>query len=186
MKSAHGRCSRLKHSEDKSLVELMEKCHEPEPFQLKSLMAMEKESLVLETFDKSDIKDQLLRGELGRGTQIWIYHDVVTNPWNPVARSNPYAHVVVYVGPQNKNGKQIHEVVHVEKNSWQGLIVAGIAKVDVMSVIKPSDLVFLGHRIKECQFSGNVRVKIAERAIACAEKPKILFAYDHRYNKHRN
>ena len=180
IKSAHGRCSRLKHSVDKCLVELMEKCHEPEPFQLKSLMEMKKESLGLEAFDKSDIKNKMLRGDLDRGTQIWIYHDADTNPWNPVARTNPYAHVVVYVGPRNKEGKTVHEVVHVAKDSWQGLVVAGISKVDVMSVIKPNDMVFLGHRIKECQFSGNVGAKIAERAIACAEKPKILFAYDHR------
>ena len=91
-----------------------------------------------------------------------------------------YAHVVVYVGSREKNGETIHEVVHVEKANWRGLVVAGISKVDVMSVIKPKDMVFLGHTIKDCQFSGNVRKKIAERAIACAEKPNILFAYDHR------
>ena len=93
----------------------------------------------------------------------------------------PYAHVVVYVGPRERNGETIHEVVHVAKSNWRGLVVAGISKVDVMSVIKPGDMVFLGHTIKDCQFSGNVRKKIAERAIACAEKPNILFAYDHRY-----
>ena len=94
----------------------------------------------------------------------------------------PYAHVVVYVGPRERNGETIHEVVHVAKSNWRGLVVAGISKVDVMTVIKPGDMVFLGHTIKDCQFSGNVRKKIAERAIACAEKPNLLFAYDHRYH----
>ena len=180
MKSSHERCSRRKHQVDKALVDLMDQCHEPEPFQLQSLMDTDKESLGLETFCDSAVKRKMLGGFLDKGTQIWIYHDGATNPWNPVARSNPYAHVVVYVGAQNKGGKTIHEVVHVAKDSLQGLVVAGISRVDVMSVIKPKDLVFLGHKIKSCQFSGNVREKIAERAIACAEKPKILFAYDHR------
>ena len=88
---------------------------------------------------------------------------------------------MVYVGPHNRNGKTIHEIVHVAKESLMGLVVAGISRVDVMSVIKPEDKVFLGHKIKACQFSGNVRRKIVERAIACAEKPKILFAYDPKY-----
>ena len=96
---------------------------------------------------------------------------------------------MVYVGPKedcngkkilNSDGHCIHEVVHVAKSNWRGLVVAGISKVDVMSVIKPGDMVFLGHKIRACQFSGNVRQKIAERAIACSEKPKLLFAYDHR------
>ena len=180
MKSAHERCSRLKHQVDKDLVDMMEQCHEPEPFQLESLMDTDKESLELEPFCESSVKRKMLDGDLDEGTQIWIYHDIVTNPWNPVARSNPYAHVVVYVGSQKKKGETIHEVVHVAKNNWQGLVVAGISRVDVMSVIKTKDLVFLGHKIKACQFSGNVRKKIAARAIACAEKPKILFAYDHK------
>ena len=73
--------------------------------------------------------------------------------------------------------------MHVAKESLKGLVVAGISRVDVMSKhgIKPKDKVFLGHKIKACQFSGNVRRKIVERAIACAEKPKILFAYDPKY-----
>ena len=64
--------------------------------------------------------------------------------------------------------------------SWRGIVVAGISKVDINSVVKPNDKVFLGHKLKACQFAGNVSQKIAERAIACAEKPKLLFAYDHR------
>ena len=64
--------------------------------------------------------------------------------------------------------------------NWRGLVVAGISKVDIKSVIKANDMVFLGHKLKVSQFAGNIREKIAERAIACAEKPKLLFAYDHR------
>ena len=105
MKSAHERCSRLKHQVDKDLVDLMEQCHEPEPFQLESLMDTDKESLELEPFCESSVKRKMLDGDLDEGTQIWIYHDVATNPWNPVARSNPYAHVVVYVGSQKKKGE---------------------------------------------------------------------------------
>ena len=97
---------------------------------------------------------------------------------------HPSAHVVIYVGlRENRDGKQIHEVVHVAKANMSGLVVAGIAKVDVMSVIKPRDMVFLGHKIMSRQFAGNVREKIVERANACAERPKILFAYDHRCHK---
>ena len=161
---------------------------EPEPFKLESLMKMKKEDLGLEVFEKSDIKKKMLNGDLVKGSQVWIYHDDVINP-NFVARLNRYSHVVVYVGPRkdrngervlDRNGEEIHDVVHVAKSNWRGLVVAGISKVDIKSVIKANDMVFLGHKLKACQFAGNVREKIAERAIACAEKPKLLFAYDHR------
>ena len=130
----------------------------------------------------------MLKGNLAKGEQIWIYHDAD----NLVAKINKYSHVVVYVGPRedrngelvlDRNGDEIHDVVHVAKSNWRGLVVAGISKVDINSVIKPNDMVFLGHKLKSCQFSGNVRQKIAERAIACSEKPKLLFAYDHRWIK---
>ena len=107
-----------------------------------------------------------------------------------VARINRYSHVVVYVGRRedkngkrvvDRNGEEIHDVVHVAKSNWRGIVVAGITKVDINTVVKPNDKVFLGHKLKKCQFAGNVRQKIAERAIACAEKPKLLFAYDHRF-----
>ena len=128
------------------------------------------------------------RGELEKGEQIWVYHDAVVNPYL-VAKINPYSHVMVYIGPKEdyngqrvlgSDGECIHEVVHVAKSNWSGLVVAGISRVDIMSVIKPKDMVFLGHKINACQFSANVRLKIADRAIACAEKPKLLFAYDHK------
>ena len=122
----------------------------------------------------------MLKGSLAKGEQVWIYHDAVINP-NLVAKINRYSHVVVYVGArEDKNGDEIHDVVHVSKSNWRGLIVAGISKVDINLVIKPNDMVFLGHKLKACQFAGNVRQKIAERAIACTEKPELLFAYDHR------
>merc|ERR1712107_408962 len=43
-------------------------------------------------------------------------------------------------------------------------------------------MVFLGHKLKECQFAPNTRQKIAERALKCAEKPTIAFDYDYRDN----
>merc|ERR1712037_145669 len=48
--------------------------------------------------------------------------------------------------------------------------------------IKPNQMVFLGHKIEGCQFAGNVREKIVERALKCAEKPSIVFDYDYRNN----
>ena len=47
--------------------------------------------------------------------------------------------------------------------------------------IKPNQMVFLGHKIEGCQFAANVREKIAERALKCAEKPSIVFDYDYRF-----
>ena len=55
------------------------------------------------------------RGQLNIGEQIWIHHDPRSDPFNPVALMNPYAHVVVCVGPTEINGEVIHEVVHVSK-----------------------------------------------------------------------
>ena len=157
-------------------------------------LKMNKESLGLEVFQDSELKRKMLKGELAKGEQIWIYHDAETNP-NLVARINRYSHVVVYVGCRedkngkrvlDRNGEEIHDVVHVAKSNWRGIVVAGITRVDINTVVKPNDKVFLGHKLKKCQFAGNVRQKIAERAIACAEKPKLLFAYDHRFEPRTN
>ena len=83
----------------------------------------------------------------------------MTNP-NLVSRINPYSHVIVYVGPRldrngehvlDKEGERIHDVVHVAKSNWRGIVVAGISKVDINSVVKPNDKVFLGHKLKACQ-----------------------------------
>jgi len=154
------------------------------PFKLKNLMKQDKDQLGLQPFATSQIKSDIMAGSLRAGAQIWIYHDKDTDPWNPVARWNPYSHCVVYVG--EKDG--VHEVVHVYK-AWSavlrfGLIKGTIKRMDIEEVIKPSQLVFLGHKIEGCQFAGNVLEKIAERAKKCTDptKDKILFDYDHRMN----
>ena len=91
-----------------------------------------------------------------------------------------------YVGPREvKKGrgrtKTIHEVVHVSK-SWMccTLMKAKICKLDVDKVINPWDKVFLGHDLKDWQFSANAREAISARALKCAEKPPIVFDYDHK------
>ena len=68
-------------------------------YEMKNLLAEENSYLNLD----------MLSGQLKCGEQIWIYHDSETNPCNPVACMNPYAHVVIYIG---KAG-DIHEVVHI-------------------------------------------------------------------------
>ena len=90
------------------------------------------------------------------------------------------------VGPREvkKGGgrtKTVHEVVHVSK-SWKccSLMQAKICKVDVDKVIKSRDRVFLGHDLKDWQFSANAREAICARALKCAEKPYIVFDYDHK------
>ena len=169
-------CSRSEHSVDKGIVEIMNKWSYR---QLESLMERGKEFLGLQPWENSDIRKQMLEGTLKEGEQIWVYRDHQTAPKNPVARIMPYSHVMVYVGAQKKDkGVAVHEVVHVAITL--GMSVAKISKVDVMSAIQPDDMVFLGHRIMEHQYSSNLREKIASRAIACAKKPTIKFDYDHR------
>ena len=91
-----------------------------------------------------------------------------------------------YVGSREdkKRGgktKTIHEVVHVSK-AWMccSLMKAKICKEDVFDVINPTDKVFLGHDLKDWQFSANAREAISARALKCAEKPTIVFDYDHK------
>ena len=166
---------------DESIVEIMQRVQEPEPFQLKSLMELRKEDLGLEVFEKSDLRKPGKGGASldlsrccnksklgGKNQQVFPCSSVG-------AREDRNGERVL-----DRNGDEIHDVVHVSKSNWRGLVVAGISKVDINLVIKPNDMVFLGHKLKACQFAGNVRQKIAERAVACAEKPKLLFAYDHR------
>ena len=152
------------------------------PFRLKAFMKRNKKDLELEKFSESKIKTDMFAGTLKPGAQIWIYHDKETDWWNPVARWNPYSHCVVYIGETNN----VHEVVHVYK-AWSavfkfGLFKGTIKRMNVKDVIKPYELVFLGHKIEGCQFAGNVEEKIAERAKKCTDpqKPRILFDYDHR------
>ena len=77
--------------------------------------------------------------------------------------------------------KTVHEVVHVSK-AWLlcSVMQAKICKQDVDEVIKPWDKVFLGHQLQERQFAANASEAITERALKCAEKPYIVFDYDHR------
>ena len=143
-------------------------------------MKRPKESLELEQFQTSHIKRNMLKGRLKVGEQIWIHHDAESDPFNPVARMNPYAHVVVYVGQREVGGQMIHEVVHVLKKSMSGFAKASVVREDVIKVIRPHEQVFLGHKINKVQYAGNIREKIAERALACCREPGIVFDYDHR------
>ena len=141
---------------------------------MSSILDAPREDLKLEPFGDSQIKKDMISGKLQPGEQIWIYHDRVTNPWNLVARFNPYAHVVVYVGN--------NQVVHV---SWapsrKGLMKAKIRKQNISDVIKDHEQVIMGHKIRRCQYTANLREEIAARAMKCAGKhPSILFDYNHR------
>ena len=173
-------CSQLHHSIDKRIVRFLNESDKRKPFKLQSLMEMQKEQLGLQEFKTSQIQARILSGRLDIGEQIWVYHDKETDPANPIAHVNPYAHVMVYVGPREEQGVVVHEVVHVGKDSMRGFSKATIKRENVLTAIKPHNQVFLGHKIDSVQFSGNIRQKIAERAIACANPPKIVFNYDHR------
>ena len=177
-------CSEMIHKMDKRIICLLKDSEKRKPFKLQSLMEMEKSELGLQEFKTSEIRAKILRNGLDIGEQIWVYHDKETDPANPIAQVNPYAHVMVYVGPREKKGEVIHEVVHVGKDSMRGCSKATIKRENVFTAIKPHNHVFLGHKIDRVQFSGNIRQRIAERAIACASAPKIVFNYDHRL-RHR-
>ena len=99
-----------------------------------------------------------------------------------MARFNPYAHVVIYIGPKEGEGDDLeyHQVVHVRKANRKGLVMGKIRKEDITKVIKPHNFVFIGHGIEANQSSGNVEEKISESALKCARKPTIVFDYDHR------
>ena len=173
-------CSRLHHNMDKRIIRFFKESDKRKPFKLQSLMEMEKKKLGLQEFKTSQIQARILSGRLDIGEQIWVYHDKETDPANAIARVNPYAHVMVYVGPREEQGIVVHEVVHVGKDSMRGFSKATIKRENVQTAIKPHNQVFLGHKIDSVQFSGNIRQKIAARAIACANPPKIVFNYDHR------
>ena len=174
------------------------------PFTLDSLDQIKPKDL--KTFKDSEIHQKMESGEMKRGQQIWIFHDGTTDRWNCIANVNPYAHVVVFVGSKSlkdkKGGtKMVHEVVHVSK-SWKCCtdLKAEICREDVMKVviclrfcwfhqkiknilfqvIKPDNMVFLGHPLKEHQLSANAGEAIAERAIKCSRRPVIRFDYDYK------
>ena len=170
------KCSNLRHFPDKKLIKLMKK--KQKPFELKNLLKDDKALAKRQAFEQSDIKRDMLSGKLEPGEQIWIYHDRRTNPCNPVAWFNKYAHVVVYIGQQNG----VHEVVHISKASWtRGLMKAKIRRQNVFEVIKPGDQVLLGHQIPSCEMSANIRKEIVARAVKTAEKPSIVFDYHYTY-----
>ena len=144
---------------------------------MENLLNVDKSELGLQPFAASDIKKDMLSEKLPLGEQVWIFHDSTTNPCNPVARFNTYAHVVVYVGPHNG----VHEVVHIGSASLtRGLMKAKIRRQNVEDVIKPRDQVFLGHRIPKYAKTANLRKKIVERALKCTEKPSIVFDYHYK------
>ena len=188
----------LLHDPNDSIMAMIEEVQQRKPFELDTLLQREKSSLGLEKFGTSQIKEKMLDGSLEAGEQIWVYHDRQTDPFNPVARVNPYAHVLIYIGAKTEKTTEIHEVVHADMASLtEGALKATIrrqavlkvtgAKTGSMSVIKfgaikASDHVFLGHEIESCQFAANIRQKIVERALKCAEKPSLIFDYDYRYN----
>ena len=66
--STNGLCRpHLEHTMDESIVEIMQRVQEPEPFQLKSLMELRKEDLGLEVVEKSDLRRNMLKGSLAKG-----------------------------------------------------------------------------------------------------------------------
>ena len=169
------KCSETEHSLPQKLTCNMRK--KQKPFEMKNLLAVKKTSLNLEPFEDSKIRRDMLSGDLKRGEQIWIYHDSETNPCNPVACLNKYAHVVIYVGKT----EDIHEVVHISTAPiTRGLMKAKIRKQNIMDVIKPNDQIFLGHRVPDCMVSANLQDKIVKRALKCTEKPSIVFDYHYR------
>ena len=171
-------CSRLLHRPEEQTVKLIKEASKKKAFKLQLLMARKKETLGLEIFKLSKVKASMLAGSLPIGSQIWVYHDRETDPGNPVAVINPYCHVVVYTGCTEVEGEEVHEVVHVSLASKRGLAKAKITKQNVETVIKADNYVFLGHQLEICQFAANMREKIAERAIACVQKPTIVFDYN--------
>ena len=175
------RCSELaKHKVKPELVKMLNK-----PFVLQSLIdQVQPEDL--DMFCDSPIQEKLEKGDLEVGQQIWIFHSGQTDRWNCMARINPYAHVVVYVGSREEttsegDKKKVHEVVHVSK-SWKccSASKAKICREDLQKVIAPHNRVFLGHPRPGWQLSANASEAIARRALKCARKPTIRFDYDYK------
>ena len=71
---------------------------EGRPFVFQDLLNLGKSKLDLQHFETSEIKHDMESGFLEPGEQIWIFRNSETNPCNPVARYNNYAHVVIYIG----------------------------------------------------------------------------------------
>ena len=198
--STSRRCeAKHQHKPREQIINLLKESKGKDLINLETLMAQDKSLLGLEPFESSQIKKDMEEGILDPGHQIWIYHDSDTDPWNPVAWLNKYAHAMIYIGVTeaivgSAGRTDIHEIIHVSASGGFGK--AKIRRQEVLrvtkfnlapkksivkyGVIKPNQMVFLGHEIQGCQFAGNVKEKIVERAKACAESPSIVFDYDHR------
>jgi len=114
-----------------------------------------------------------------------------------VARVNPYAHCLIYIGHRKEGKKEIHEVVHTAMASiGSGVLKATIRREPVLIVkskpgtlttvkfgpIKADDHVFLGHKLVSCQFAANIHKMIVDRAVKCSEEPSLVFDYDYKSN----
>ena len=77
-----------------------------------------------------------VKKDIQTGDQLWVYRDPTSTSCNPIASTNPYAHVVVVVGL----GMEM-EVVHVAKNPrfWKGFCMGTIKKVPIETVIADDD-----------------------------------------------
>ena len=183
----------LMHSPNNSFVQLIKENRKP--FELETLMQEEKSSLGLQKFGVSQMKEMMMSHTLEAGEQIWVYHDKDTDPWNPVARVNPYAHCLIYIGHRKEGKKEIHEVVHTAMASiGSGVLKATIRREPVLIVkskpgtlttvkfgpIKANDHVFPGHKLVSCQFAANIHQMIVDRAVKCSEEPSLVFDYDYK------
>ena len=157
------------HKPTEQIINLLKESKGKDLIILETLMEQDKSLLGLEPFESSQIKKAMEEGNLDPGHQIWIYHDSDTDPWNPVARLNRYAHVMIYIGVTeaivgSAGRTDIHEVVHVSASKGFGKAkirrqeVLRVTKFNLASkpsmikygVIKPNQMVFLGHKIEVC------------------------------------
>jgi len=152
----------------------------PKPFSWDSFLQNGIENIPRKKF--REVFQMIKDGEVDDGEQIWIYRDGSTTCCNPITFFMTYAHVVVYIGQDEVTG--VYEGVHVTKNTGccPGFLMSTIDRVDITSIIKPNDEVFLGHEIPEITHSTNIRRQIKDRAIACADSPKLVFDYNEKNN----
>jgi len=87
--SEYDECSELEHTPNqKKILRLRSDLAKEKPFKLASLMKMPKESLELEQFQSSKLKTMMWSGQLNIGEQIWIHHDPMSDPFNPLVLTN--------------------------------------------------------------------------------------------------
>ena len=82
------KCSEKEHTLGEEIKACMKE--KKGPFKMRS-------KLGLQPFESVEIKKDMVSGRLNLEEQVWVYYDTRTNPCNPVARLNTYAHVVIYV-----------------------------------------------------------------------------------------